>query len=187
MSHELELWEESGDNNLIWADVGERLGLTVEEIRGIDRTFRDYLGLSPRQIPERLLPVIRFIAALRRQGMPDTDIQNRLDGIRGDNSWPDDILTRMATEPVSMQVPDAVSESVPEPADEPPEALWRRMFMDLRCEMEHLAVSEREILHRMNQNLQRLTAEIRDLRYALLLSSSRRNRKRGKRDISGLL
>ncbi len=187
MGHELELWEESGGDNLMWADVGERLGLGVEEIRGIDKAFRDYLGLSPRQIPERLLPVISFIAELRRQGMSDTEIQNRLDGIRGDNSWPDDILIRMTTEPIAIQAPDTVPEPIFELADESPEVLWRRMFTDLRCEIEYLAVSEREILHRINQNLQRLTAEIRDLRYALLLSSSRKNRRKGKRDVSGLL
>jgi len=67
------------------------------------------------------------------------------------------------------------------------EATAREMVMDLRREICTHTVEERELLHRMNQLLQNLILEVRDLRYAFLLASSRKDRKRGKRGISRLL
>lgn len=63
----------------------------------------------------------------------------------------------------------------------------RNMITSLRTEICSQAVEQREILHRMNQLLQDLVLEVRDLRWAIILSSSRKERKRGNRTITKLL
>ncbi len=177
-----------GGDSLIWADVGEILGLEVEEIREIDRQFKDYLNLESKEIPASMLPVISFIANSYREGLTVSEIIEKLEGAKDEDSWPDDILSRMTKETAATGAIQVEHEPLFEIlSDDPERVVWRKMIVDLRYEMEHLATVEREILHRINFNLQRLAQEIRELRYAILISSSRKSRKKGKRSTSSLL
>lgn len=75
------------------------------------------------------------------------------------------------------------------PAVEPtlPEETVREMVMDLRREICTHAVEERELLFEMSKILHQLVLEVRDLRYTFILAASRKDRKRGHRNISRLL
>lgn len=91
---------------------------------------------------------------------------------------------------VEARTPDAeASELAPstQTAATLPVSTVREMVMDLRREICTHAVEERELLYRMHQLLQTLRLEVRDLRYAFVLASSRKDRKRGRRGISQLL
>ena len=67
------------------------------------------------------------------------------------------------------------------------EATLREILLDLRREIATGAVSERELVLHLMQQVRRLTLEVRDLRYAFLLASSRKDRKKGIKAISRLL
>ncbi|MGE5578590.1 MAG: hypothetical protein ACM3WU_00980 [Bacillota bacterium] len=188
---------------LLWADIGETLGLTVPEMRGLRNTFGELLGLTGRnRVPEELVPVIALIHRLRQRGVPDSDIERELRESRVGDSWPEAVLARMQTAAtvaaVAREAPAYVEERdlpqdppalyvVRPSSPETTEATARELVIDLRREICTHTVEERELLHRMNQLLQTLILEVRDLRYAFLLASSRKDRKRGKKSISRLL
>jgi hypothetical protein len=188
--------------DLLWADVGDTLGLTVPEMRTVRTAFGTLLGLgSTNKVPADLVPVIALIHQLRQRGLPDTEIERRLLETRVGDSWPEAVLARMevaaTAEPLPVVEPPLIEEQgapstppslyvVKSPQDAA-EATARELVMDLRREICTHTVEERELLHRMNQLLQNLILEVRDLRYAFLLASSRKDRKRGKRGMSRLL
>lgn len=202
--------------DLMWAEVGERLHLTVTEMRSIRTTFGDTLGLqTSKRVPEELVPVIGVIANLRREGIPDKEIERRLKEAGSGGGWPEEVLARMQTaacavprtwESVAEEVsrhlhqetvpapgtpdaslPDSGAEHEPYADSSVPTLAVRNMITNLRAEICSQSVEQREILHRMNQLLQDLVLEVRDLRWAIILSSSRKERKRGKRTITKLL
>ncbi len=204
---------------LLWADVGDSLGLTVPEMRAIRTAFGDLLGLgTSKKVPADLVPVIALVHQLRQRGLDDSEIERRLKESRVGDGWPEEVLARMqvaaTAEPIApepQEAPPVAQKPASPPAlylvrpgtgtadttaidlapDAPvetiPEATARELVTDLRREICTHTVEERELLHRMNQLLQNLILEVRDLRYAFLLASSRKDRKRGKRGISRLL
>lgn len=171
--------------------------------------FGDLLGLgATRGVPESLVPVISLIVRLRTTGIPDGEIERRLKAVREGDTWPEDILARMEAAataiPEEMPPPPQVAPgpraaepvaglppvSFPLAPIDPPtilEATARELVMDLRREICTHTVEERELMYRMNQLLQNLILEVRDLRYAFVLASSRKDRKRGRRSLSRLL
>lgn len=200
--------------DLLWADLGETLGMTVPEMRSVRNTFGDLLGLTGRnRVPQDLVPVIALIHRLRQRGVPDADIERELKESRVGGSWPEAVLARMqaaATASAVVRETPVVDKEAPveeAPTHEetrapssPPtlylvkpsypettEATARELVTDLRREICTHTVEERELLHRMNQLLQTLILEVRDLRYAFLLATSRKDRKRGIKSISRLL
>ena len=188
--------------DLFWADVGDNLGMTVPEMRAIRAAFGDLLRLGAgNRVPIDLMPVIALIHQFRQRGLADAEIERRLLESRVGDSWPEEVLSRMQVAvtatpllaPETGQIPvldgasGAPSLYLVKPGPETTEATARELVMDLRREICTHTVEERELLHRMNQLLQNLILEVRDLRYAFLLASSRKDRKRGKRGISHLL
>jgi len=203
--------------DLMWADLGERLSITVAEMRSLRAAFGDLLGLNvARRVPENLVPVIALIVRLRQKGVPDPEIERRLREARVGEGWPEDVLARMQAAATASPLrepergsrgqvteaaaaPPALALVRPEAAPESPsdagsdyvpivpERTVREMVMDLRREICTQTVEERELLHRMNQLLQNLVLEVRDLRWAFILASSRKDRKRGRRGIARLL
>ena len=61
------------------------------------------------------------------------------------------------------------------------------MILDLRREICSSTISEREQIQRLTQVIEVLIREVRDLRYALIMASSRKDRKKGLRGLSRLL
>ncbi len=188
--------------DLLWADVGETLGMSVPEMRAVRNRFGELLGLAGgNRIPEELVPVIALIHRLRQRGMPDNDIERELRESQVAGSWPEAVLARMqmaATAPVAREAHEQVEEqSLPQSppalylvkpsATDTTEATARELVTDLRREICTHTVEERAVLHRMNQLLQTLILEVRDLRYAFLLASSRKDRKKGLKNVSRLL
>ena len=187
--------------DLLWADIGDSLGMTVPEMRALRSAFGNVLGLgSGSRVPENLVPVISFIHRMQLGGVPDSDIERQLRDARVGDAWPEAVLARMQEAATAVSIPPPAPQIEepalpgptlylvkPGPSGEVSEATAREMVMDLRREICTHTVEERELLHRMNQLLQNLILEVRDLRYAFLLASSRKDRKKGKRSISRLL
>ncbi len=188
---------------LLWADIGETLGMTVPEMRALRITFGDVLGLGGgSRVSECLVPIIALIRRMQQRGVSDADIEKDLREGRVGDAWPEEVLARMeaaaTAAPLPSQMPDLPEDATPagpnlylvkpvQPGGDIPEFTARELVMDLRREICTATVEERELLHRMNQLLQSLILEVRDLRYAFLLSSSRKDRKKGRRSISRLL
>jgi hypothetical protein len=61
------------------------------------------------------------------------------------------------------------------------------MILDLRREICTNTVSEKEQIQRLVQVVERLITEVRDLRYALVMAASRKDRKKGLKGLSRLL
>ena len=188
--------------DLLWADIGESLGMTVPEMRALRSAFGGVLGLgSGNRVPEDLVPVVSLIRRMQLQGVLDSDIEKQLRESRVGDAWPEAVLARMQTAATAVPLPPPPAPATEEPVIPGPtlylvkpgqsgeiaEATAREMVMDLRREICTHTVEERELLHRMNQLLQNLILEVRDLRYAFLIASSRKDRNKGKRSISRLL
>jgi len=244
---------------LLWADIGEKLGLSVSSMRSIRQRFGGLLGIpASNKVPENLLGAISFIVTLRRRGIPDDQIEKQLKQSKVGEGWPEEVLSRMEHENAAFLTPLAAAETARRSAQQEPcfqvgfaqargrrsksdernktfhatpsandgaspvEALevesdsgqvskddsmfgareeWsipedtrisqrepiREMILDLRREICTHVVSEREEIERLHQVIQNLVWQVRDLRYALLMASSRKDRKRGYRGISRLL
>lgn len=190
-----------GTPEILWADVGERLGLNVAALRNLRTTFSSALRLdNSRTVRESIVPVLAHIESLRQQGIPDDEIRDRIGELPKGREWPEEVLARMeeaatATARVALPPLPPAAGSAMEPrqagsmglADASVDASIREMVFDLRRDITTSTVSERELLHHLMQCVQRLTLEVRDLRYAFLLASSRKDRKKGIRAISRLL
>jgi asparagine synthetase B (glutamine-hydrolysing) len=61
------------------------------------------------------------------------------------------------------------------------------MVFDLRREIAMNTHSDRELMLHLTQCVRKLALEVRDLRYAFLLASSRKDRKKGVKALSRLL
>lgn len=186
---------------ILWADVGDRLGIGVATLRELRASFGDALGLpGGRTVREDVVPALAKILILRERGEGDEEIQRRLrdDPALGDVSpradWPEVILDRMGdsgTESEGHELPEEL------PADRSPRwELYRTGSEDEEEKgdywMIHRLLStearkDREILYMVLESIQRLTLEVRDLRYALLISTSRKDRKKGIKSVSRLL
>lgn len=124
--------------------------------------------------------LISLITRLQEEGIPDRELERRLKGPGTGSGWPEGVLARMQSAPAAV-----AQQQIEDPAI--PERTAREMVMDLRREICTQTVEERELLHRMKQLLQDLILEVRDLRYAFILAASRKDRKRGRRNLSRLL
>ncbi|NLA61127.1 MAG: hypothetical protein GX863_08590 [Firmicutes bacterium] len=191
------------DPQILWADVGERLGVTVTELRGLRTAFGDLLGLGPgRTVSESMVPILGHIQALRREGVPDEEIRQEIAGLSGEPGWPEIVLTRMqaassASEAIRVALEPAASVSIcePPPEEQPhkatpqaiPQDTVREMVFDLRREIAMNTHSDRELMLHLTQCVRKLALEVRDLRYAFLLASSRKDRKKGVKALSRLL
>jgi len=197
------------DPQILWADVGERLGATVTELRSLRTAFGDLLGLGPgRTVSESMMPILKHIQALRREGVPDEEIRQKIVSLSGEPGWPEIVLTRIEAAASSSEALPAgpvatLSGNVPacEPPYEPPhegqareaspEALpqdtVREIVFDLRREIAMNTHAERELMLHLTQCVRKLALEVRDLRYAFLLASSRKDRKKGVKSLSRLL
>ncbi|MGI6632002.1 MAG: hypothetical protein ACOX5M_03040 [Bacillota bacterium] len=219
-------------NKILWADIGERLGLDKNALRDFRKTFSDVLGLdvSHPSVSPDMVPVLERVQFVRQQGIPDDMIRENVSQLTEEAGWPDEVLARMqqaaetarssaaeATETAEARcVPPVVQPDEEAPANdsepassytpaashahaafsvrESPHALpslseatLREILLDLRREIATGAVSERELVLHLMQQVRRLTLEVRDLRYAFLLASSRKDRKKGIKAISRLL
>lgn len=211
--------------DILWADVGERLHLSVREMRGIRSAFGDILGLGlSKELPEHMLPAIEYVARRRKEKASDDEIRQELHLSKSDLGWPEEVLSRMdAVESTTKNQVAATttSESDPEMADEAEEgsienpelsAARPRLFLiggkegseaapdvkdetttesqalaDLRMEFHTHLSAQREDILRLEQSIRKLSIEVRDMRYALMLGFTRRDRKKGYKGMSNLL
>ena len=58
---------------------------------------------------------------------------------------------------------------------------------DVKAQVNYNAACQRESIARLTLAVQRLTQEVRDLRYCMVLAATRRDRKRGYSGLSSLL
>lgn len=200
---------------VFWSDIGESLGLSMPDIRRISARFGGILGISSlNRVPKSSLGAVSTIAAMQRQGVPDDEIEEALLSSKTDSGWPDEVLNRMQEQAATLA---AVVETVEgghfEPAEDhhrmdnlPDSFEWmgclskisrsqeheavspvKDMILDLRREICSSTISEREQIQRLTQVIEVLIREVRDLRYALIMASSRKDRKKGLRGLSRLL
>ncbi len=199
-------------DDLLWADVGDRLNLTVRQMRSLRGDFGDLLGLEDRRgVPEHLIPAIAFISKERQSGTSDSKIRVYLEHAKTRKTWPEEVLARMETAsaaaiPKPVEAADnlhtvtslllksasmtAEDEDLAVPAttnNETSEASYREMLLDLRREMRAHIAAQRADLLRLDQVVRKLSLEVRDMRYALLIAFTRKDRKRGQKGISNLL
>ncbi len=191
-------------DDLLWADVGEKLNLTVKQMRSLRGDFGELLGLEDRRgVPEYLVPAIAFISRERQSGTPDSKIRTYLQHAKTKKAWPEEVLSRMET---------ASAAAIPKPAeageklatvtslllksaaktsgiddDASSDSSYREMLLDLRREMRAHITAQRADLLRLDETVRKLSLEVRDMRYALLIAFTRKDRKRGKKGISNLL
>ncbi len=194
-------------SGLLWADVGKRLGMTPQETLSLQAVFGEMLGLEEcKTVPEELVPVIAFISKERLDGTPDHEILGRLANRKSKLTWPEQVLAIMETASALTLPPLPTSMPPPLPLplpsmppdvtatsgtllhdDEPSEASIKEMILDLRREIRSHFARQRADILRLDQGVRKLSLEVRDMRYALMLGFSRRDRKRGKKGISNLL
>ncbi len=235
--------EDARARELLWADVGERLNLSVKEMRSIRTAFADVLGFGmSKAVSESLLPAIEFVARRRKEGAVDDEIRQELRSAKSAGSWPEEVLSRMKqtetqtaatasaacppalTEPETGRLPEegrfpevwppitgfrliepsvwartetnleaqtqiAETEAAEtETAEtEDAEKALRQVISDLRRELYTHLAAEREDVLRLEQCIRKLAIEVRDMRYALMLGFTRRDRKKGHKGVSSLL
>jgi|GEM_PF-856992 len=232
--------EGSGAKELLWADVGERLNLSVKEMRSIRTAFADLLGFGmSKTVSEELLPAIQFVANRRKEGADDDQIRQELRSFKDNRGWPEEVLSRMKeaeSEAAATKVPAAAPALDREGTEEPPEQAVtrsnespetasprpklylvggkpaghplarareqeepdadseedpsyavREIAADLRRDLYSLLAAQREDILRLEQCVRKLALEVRDMRYALILGFTRKDRKKGHKGISNLL
>lgn len=241
------LSEDGRTRELLWADVGEKLNLSVREMRSLRTAFADVLGFGmSKGVSESLVPAIEFVARRRKEGADDDQIRQELMSAKSDRSWPEEVLSRMgqaesqtaATDSVAClsAFPESAMEASPEegtPMMNPPRArlllieggargdkreacplaengsgfepetevalrhenaesetaekALKDVIADLRRELNTHFAAEREDILRLEQCVRKLAIEVRDMRYALMLGFTRRDRKKGHKGVSNLL
>jgi hypothetical protein len=195
-------------SKILWADVREMLGVTVSELRSLRGAFGDLLGLDVgRTVSKEMVPVLAHLERLRREGVPDDEIRQRIISLSSEPGWPEEVMTRMeaastasgaAFEAAYLTQIASVSPDIapgePPGESQAPEVVSgdtldkvREMVLDLRREIAMNTHSDREIMLQLTQCVRKLALEVRDLRYAFLLASSRKDRKKGIKTLSRLL
>ncbi|HHY12664.1 MAG TPA: hypothetical protein GX529_08540 [Firmicutes bacterium] len=192
---------------VFWSDVGDSLGLSKSLMRDINSKFGSILGITPsNKVPRGSLSAISMIVTMQEQGFSDDEIKKALRDSKGESGWPDIVLSRINEQVASSATLDVSSEIVylSEDSPEDPGYSWmgcldnivrepkrvsyvQDMILDLRREICTNTISEKEQIQRLTQVVERLIAEVRDLRYALVMASSRKDRKKGLKGLSRLL
>lgn len=86
--------------------------------------------------------------------------------------WPDEVLARLEEAAALPKAQPCVSDEKPSP-----EWGFRSILLDLRTEILERDISQKELILKNQTALLKLKQEIRDLRYALLLGASRKERR----------
>lgn len=213
--------------DILWADVGERLNLSVREMRGIRSAFGDVLGLGlSKELPEHMLPAIDYVAKRRKEQASDDDIRQELSSSKRDLGWPEEVLSRMDSIETATTAEEQIAATTTLDGDpvitDEVERIWAeysetsssrpRLFLiggetgsttdekesgetldesqvltDLRMELHTHLASQREDILRLELAIRKLSMEVRDMRYALMLGFTRRDRKKGYKGMSNLL
>jgi len=103
---------------MLWAEIGDRLGLSVPTMRAIRTRFGSILGVAAsRRVPSELVPVIALIASMREQGVPDDDIEKEVLKAKNQEGWPEEVLNRISwrKEAVATVTPFLVRENRRDP------------------------------------------------------------------------
>lgn len=84
------------ETEILWADVREKLGISVSTLRSIRQRFGSLLGLSgTKKVSSKVIPTIQLINSLRNSGVEDHEIEKELLKGRDEEGWPDEILRRI--------------------------------------------------------------------------------------------
>ena len=77
-------------NKILWADIGERLGLDKNALRDFRKTFSDVLGLdvSHPSVSPDMVPVLERVQFVRQQGIPDDMIRENVSQLTEEAGWP---------------------------------------------------------------------------------------------------
>ena len=71
--------ENGEEDKILWADVGEKLDLSIDMMKKIRAEYGKILGLTgSRKVARRLLPVIHNIAGFIRDGMSREEIEKKI-------------------------------------------------------------------------------------------------------------
>ncbi len=190
-----------------WSDVSHSLGLSKILAKYINEKFGGILGItSENKVPKGSLGGISMIATLLDQGCSDEEITRILMDSKKQSGWPDVVLSRINEEVASTRVISRISqnENSLEVSLKKAEYSWsdslddiigdtkmeltlQDMILDLRREICANTVSEEQQILRLTQAVERLIAEVRNLRYALVMAASRKDRKKGFKGLSRLL
>lgn len=193
----------SAMDEVYWSDVGERLGLSKSVMKEINARFGAILGITAsNKVPRRALGAVSMIVIMQEQGFSDDEITEALIETKEGQGWPDIVLGRIREETVSTATSELASRIVEMPDDsgrswlgcleemareQRRETSVQDMILDLRREICTNTVSEKEQIQRLVQVVERLITEVRDLRYALVMAASRKDRKKGLKGLSRLL
>ncbi len=192
---------------LFWSDVCENLGLSKSITKDINRNFGSILGITEaNRIPAGSLGAISMIVTMQEQGFSKEEIEKTLIDSKKESGWPDMVLSRIQEQAASTKIAKTRDETVCLAPDSPQglSFSWlgclesvvseskslvsvQDMVLDLRREICTNTVSEMEQIHRLALVVERLIAEVRDLRYALVMAASRKDRKKGLKGLSRLL
>lgn len=192
-------------DEVYWSDVGEWLGLSKPVMKEINAKFGKILGITPsNKVPRKSLGAISLIVTMREQGFSDAEISKALVEAKGDFAWPDVVLGRIteqvASAATSQVAPEIKSwevahgssgswlgclDGIAEDMSRGPSV--QDMILDLRREICTSSISEKEQIQRLTQVVERLVAEVRYLRYTLVMAASRKDRKKGLTGLSRLL
>lgn len=192
---------------LFWSDICESLGLSKSIMKDINRSYGNILGITEaNRIPASSLGAISMIVTMQEQGFSKEEIEKTLIDSKEESGWPDMVLSRIQEQAASSRTVESGSHLVyltPDPGQElsfswlgclegivsesKPPISFQDMVLDLRREICTNTVSEIEQMHKLVQTIERLIAEVRDLRYALVLAASRKDRKKGFKGFSRLL
>ncbi|MGI6620511.1 MAG: hypothetical protein ACOX35_03545 [Bacillota bacterium] len=195
-------------DEVYWSDVGERLGLSKSAMKEINVKFGAILGVTAsNRVPRDSLGAISMIVTMQEQGFSDDEITKALLEMKEGWGWPDVVLGRIEDEVASSATGEVASRTVEMPVPRVPDGSglsWlgcleeivsegRRetsvqdMILDLRREICTNTISEKEQIQRLTQVVECLISEVRDLRYALIMAASRKDRKKGLTGLSRLL
>jgi hypothetical protein len=98
--------------------------------------------------------------------------------------WPEEVLTRMES---SASALESMAEAARVAVEPFLDNTVRESIFELRREVAMNTHYEREVMLHLTESVRKLALEVRDLRYAFLLASSRKDRKKGIKALSRLL